>query len=61
MQVFTIEQALEDSLSQDAEIATLRKENDQLREAIQAVKSDPMACHSIAVWELVNAALSRGP
>lgn len=30
-------------------------------EALAAVKADPMARHSIAVWDMVNAALAMPP
>ena len=29
-----------------------------LRAVLRAVKADPMACHSIAVWEQIDAALA---
>jgi hypothetical protein len=31
----------------------------RLRGVLQAVKDDPMGCHSIGVWEMVNGALLR--
>jgi hypothetical protein len=33
------------------------EQEDKLRAALQAAKDDPMACHSIAVWEQINEAL----
>lgn len=30
-----------------------------LRDALHAAKSDPMACHGIAVWEQIDAALKE--
>lgn len=30
----------------------------QVKAALVAVKSDPMACHSISVWEQIHAALA---
>jgi hypothetical protein len=33
-------------------------ETTDMRAVLRAVKDDPMACHSIAVWEQIDAALA---